>query len=180
MLTITVPPSASVVVGGQSAVGGGGGPFTSQGKPGASGMQTIPSPTGAVVSGLTPVNGLAATQHLRLAISLPLRNQKALDAELRSLYFPKGPGYRKFLTPAQFTGRFGPSEANYEALIRFARKSGLVVTGTHSNRMILDVDGAVPDIEKTFHLQMEVYQHRAPAACMPGMTSGRPTCLTAP
>src|SRR6185312_9491069 len=33
------------------------------------------------------------------------------------------------------------------------------ITGLHSNRTLLDVNGSVADVEKTFHLNMRVYQH---------------------
>ena len=35
----------------------------------------------------------------------------------------------------------------------------MTVTGTHPNRVVLDVNGAVTDIEKVFHVTMRVYRH---------------------
>jgi len=102
---------------------------------------------------------MEGSQHLRLAISLPFRNPQELTALLGGLYSPASPEYRKFLSPTDFSERFGPSEEDYQAVIAFARAHGLKVTGTHPNRMIVDVDGAVSDIEQSFHVKMQVYQH---------------------
>ena len=122
-------------------------------------MQRVHSDTAAIVSTLKPLTRLSATKQLRLAISLPLRNQQALTDFLRQLQDPSSPNYRKYLTPAQFAGRFGPTEQDYQAVIAFANTHGLTVTARHSNRMVLDVAGAVSDIEKAFHVTMRTYQH---------------------
>ncbi len=122
-------------------------------------MQRLHADTTVVVSQLKPVARLDSARHLRLAISLPLRNQQALTALLAQLSDPASPNYRKYLTPAQFAERFGPSEADYAAVAAFAQAHGLTVTARHPNRLILDVDGAVSDIEKTLHVTMRVYQH---------------------
>jgi hypothetical protein len=43
--------------------------------------------------------------------------------------------------------------------VDFARANGLKVSGTYSNRIILDLEGAVPDVEKALHVTMRTYQH---------------------
>ena len=50
---------------------------------------------------------------------------------------------------------FGPTEADYEAVIRYAQSHGLTVTGRHSNRVVVGVQGAVADIERAFHVTFE-------------------------
>jgi subtilase family serine protease len=111
------------------------------------------------VARLVPVSNLAATRRLDLTIGLPLRNQAALDQLLGELYDPASVNYRQFLTLEQFTERFGPTEADYRAVIAFARVNGFTVTGTFPNRTALSINGSVADIEKAFHLTMRVYQH---------------------
>jgi subtilase family serine protease len=96
---------------------------------------------------------------LRLAIGLPLRNGQALTNLLQQLYDPASPLYHQYLKPEQFTASFGPEEKDYQALRRFAESHGLTVTGTHPNRMVLDVTGAVADVEKAFHVNLGIYPH---------------------
>jgi subtilase family serine protease len=54
---------------------------------------------------------------------------------------------------------FGPTEQDYQALTDFATAHGLTVTGRHPNRVLLDVQGAVADVERDLHVTMRVYQH---------------------
>ena len=111
------------------------------------------------VARLVPAGNLPGTRRLNLALSLPLRNTAELDPLLQQLYDPASPNYRRYLTPEQFTERFGPSEEDYQALMDFAKSNGLTVTATHPNRVVLDVEGAVTDIQKAFHLTLRVYRH---------------------
>jgi Pro-kumamolisin, activation domain len=107
----------------------------------------------------TSVGRLPATTPLNLALGLPLRNQAALTALLQDISDPSSPNYRRYLTPEQFDERFGPTEADYQAVIAFAQAHGLAVTGTHSNRMVLDVAGSVADVEGAFQTTLRTYQH---------------------
>lgn len=108
---------------------------------------------------LQPLRDLPATNRLHLAIGLPLRNQAALDRLLAEIYDPASTNYHRYLTPEQFTERFGPSEQDYQALIAFANANGLTVTATHPNRALLDVSGSVATVEKVFHVNLRVYRH---------------------
>src|SRR5581483_9297147 len=78
---------------------------------------------------------------------------------LRDLENPRSPNYHHYLTPEQFTERFGPTEKDYAAVMDFARTHGLRVSGTHKNRMLVDVEGSVPEVEKALHVSMRVYHH---------------------
>ena len=111
------------------------------------------------VARLTPGGRLPATRSLSLAIGLPLRNQAVLDELLRQIYDPQSANFHKFLGPPEFTARFGPTEQDYQAVIRFAEANGLAVTGTHANRLVLDVEGSVSSIEQAFQVTLRTYRH---------------------
>jgi hypothetical protein len=108
---------------------------------------------------LQPTGQLPATNRLALAIGLPLRNQAGLSNLIQQLYDPASPNYHRYLTPEQFAERFGPTEQDYQKVIAFFQTNGLIVAGTHSDRMLLDVNGSVANLEKAFHVTMRVYQH---------------------
>jgi subtilase family serine protease len=113
-----------------------------------------------VVSGrVQTVGQLPATQSMRLVLVLPLRNQEGLDNFLQELYDPASPSYRQFLTVEEFTARYGPSQKDYDAVVRFAKQNGFKVVGTSRNRLNVDVTGSVASIEQAFHVTMGVYQH---------------------
>jgi len=112
------------------------------------------------LNGQAPLVGrVPAAQVMRLVLVLPLRNQAALDSLLKELYDPSSPHYRQFLTVEQFTARFGPSQEDYDAVIRFAEASGFTVVGTSRNRLNVDITGPVASIESAFHVSMGLYQH---------------------
>jgi uncharacterized repeat protein (TIGR01451 family) len=122
-------------------------------------LQTLRGHVPPVVAKLTPAGRLPASQRVNLAIGLLLRNRETLTNLLHDLYDPANPGFHQYLTPQQFTEQFSPSEADYQAVIVFARANNLTVTFKHPNRVLLDVSGSVRDIEKALHVTMRVYQH---------------------
>ena len=99
------------------------------------------------------------TVRLSLALSLPLRNEDELDELLQELYDPQSPEYQQYLTVEEFTERFGASEADYAAVLRFAETNGLTLTAKAANRMVLDVEPPAANIEKAFHVRLVIYQH---------------------
>jgi subtilase family serine protease len=105
------------------------------------------------------VGPLPADKHLQLAIVLPLRKQADAEVLAKALSDPKSPSYRKFLSVKDFTDRFGPTQADYDALIRFVTQSGMTVKGTHANRLVLSVDAPVSAINEAFNVTMGVYKH---------------------
>ncbi|MGA2240633.1 MAG: protease pro-enzyme activation domain-containing protein [Verrucomicrobiota bacterium] len=113
----------------------------------------------AAVARLQPMGNFAGTNHLNLAIGLPLRNQEALTHLLREIYDPASSKYHHYLTPEQFTEMFGPTEQDYQVVIAFAKANSLTVTGTDPTRMLVDVSGSVADIERALHVMLRVYQH---------------------
>ncbi|HEY1662150.1 MAG TPA: immunoglobulin domain-containing protein [Verrucomicrobiae bacterium] len=111
------------------------------------------------VTHLIPIGTLQATNTLDLAIGLPLRNKTGLNELIRQLYDPSSTHYHQFLSPAEFTARFGPTEQDYEAVQQFVESNHLVVVGTHPNRLVLEVTGSVPDIERAFQITLRTYHH---------------------
>jgi kumamolisin len=101
---------------------------------------------------------LASEKAIPMTLALPLRNQEELQALLGRIYDPADPLYGHYLTPQQFTDRFGPTQADYEAIAGYARSLGLTVIGTHSNRTLLDVSAPAIVVEAAFNLRMHRYE----------------------
>ena len=112
----------------------------------------------AVASGsITPAGRLPRSNRMDVAIGLPLRDPEGLKNLLSQIYNPDSPEYRHYLSPQQFTGMFGPTEEDYQAVIAFVESSGLTVKSTTPNRMLVDVSGSVGDMERAFQVTMRVY-----------------------
>lgn len=112
-----------------------------------------------MVKQLQPVGSPAATTRLTLAIGLPIRNREGLSNLLAEIYDPANPNFRRFITPSEFTARFGPTEAAYQAVINFARSNRFSIRSEHPNRVLLDVSGTVADVERAFHTKLRTYRH---------------------
>ncbi len=110
------------------------------------------------LNGQAPFVGkLPATQSMRIDIVLAVRDEAGLDSFLQELYDPSSPAYRHFLTVEQFTEAFGPSQKDFDALIRFATANGFSVTGGSRDAMDVQLKGSVAAIETAFHIKMGLY-----------------------
>lgn len=116
-----------------------------------------------IVPSLQPMGVLSPTNTLTLTIGLRLNDSVGLSNFLAAVYDPSSSSFRKFLTPQQFTDRFGPSEQDYESVIAFAEASGLQVVATSSNRIILEVAGTVSSVQTAFGMTIRIYKDPAEA-----------------
>ena len=123
------------------------------------GMRALRGHVPPATAQIAPKGTLPPASVLNLAIGLPVRNAQGFADLLARVYDPASVDYRHYLTPAEFTERFGPSEADYAALIHFAETNGLAVTATHGNRLLLDVSGPVANIQRAFHITLRTYRH---------------------
>ncbi|MGO9563408.1 MAG: protease pro-enzyme activation domain-containing protein, partial [Candidatus Korobacteraceae bacterium] len=96
---------------------------------------------------------------MRFDIVLALRHRPELENFLQELYDPSSPSYKQYVTPQEFTARFGPSQEDYDALIAFAKASGFTVVRGSRDAFDVQLTGSVANIEKAFHVTMGVYQH---------------------
>jgi integrase len=76
---------------------------------------------------------------LELSIVLRLRDSEKLEAQVKEMYDPSSPQFRQFLTAAQFLDTYGPSEADYQAVLDFARLHNLEVVRTTPSRALVHV-----------------------------------------
>jgi len=105
------------------------------------------------------VRRLPASQNMRLVFTLPLRNRAELDSFVQEVSNPASSSYRHYLTVDKFTEEYGPSQQDYDAVVNFAKSSGLTVVSTSRNRLDVYLEGPVADIEKALHVTMSSYRH---------------------
>ncbi|HSY73734.1 MAG TPA: S53 family serine peptidase [Alloacidobacterium sp.] len=110
-------------------------------------------------STVAPAGRLPATQAMSLNIVLPLRDPAGLKLFLEDVYNPTSSSYRHFLTVPEFTERFGPTQADYDAVVHFAKANGFTVTGGSRDGMDVQIKGPVSAVEAAFHVSMMTYQH---------------------
>ncbi len=114
----------------------------------------------AVSSGeAQPTGRLASSQIMNLNLVLPLSDPSGLESFLSEVYDPSSSSFHKFLTPTEFTAKFGPTQAQYDAVVQFAVTNGFTVTGGSRDAMDVQVRGPVSAVESAFHVHMMTYQH---------------------
>ena len=99
----------------------------------------------------------AATENVSFALTLPMRNQAALNTLLLRLYNPSDTLYHHFLTPDEYAAQFGPSPSDYANLIARVTAHGFTVTHTYSNRALLNVTGPAAATESLFGVNLMEY-----------------------
>jgi subtilase family serine protease len=110
--------------------------------------------TGSPATGRLPAN-----QIMQLDVVLPLRDPAGLKSFLKDVYDPTSFSYRRFLTVPEFTERFGPTQADYDAVVRFAKENGFEVVGGTRDGMEVQIKGPVSAVESAFHVILGIYPH---------------------
>jgi subtilase family serine protease len=105
------------------------------------------------------IGRLPANQVMTLDVVLPLRNQATLDRVVSDIYDPSSPSYHHYLTVPEFTAQFGPSQADYNAVVQYMKGNGFAVIGGTRDGMDVVVKGPVSAVQAAFHVSMHAYQH---------------------
>ena len=99
------------------------------------------------------------SQVMNLDIVLPPRDREGLKALAAAVSDPQSPLFRQYITPEQFTERFGPTQADYDTVRSYMEERGLKVVGGSRDGMEVQVQGTIDKVEKAFHVTMRNYQH---------------------
>jgi subtilase family serine protease len=114
----------------------------------------------AVLNGkAAPVGRLPGDQVMQLDLVLPLRDSAGLGRFLEDVYNPNSATFHHYVTPQEFTARFGPTQKDYDVVLRWAKANDLKVVGGTRDGMEVQVKGSVAAIETAFHLTLRTYKH---------------------
>jgi subtilase family serine protease len=102
---------------------------------------------------------LPVNQMMTLNIVLPLRDQAGLKSLLSDIYNLASPSYRHFLTVPEFTARFGPTQAEYDEVVLFAKMNGFTIIGGSRDGMDVQIKGPVSAVEAAFRVSLGTYKH---------------------
>ena len=96
---------------------------------------------------------------MNLDIVLPVHDRDGLKALAQEVSDPDSPMFRHYVTPAEFTERFGPSKEDYATVVSYMEERGLKVVGGSRDGMEVQVQGTVDKVERAFHVTMRNYRH---------------------
>src|SRR6266568_2893354 len=104
------------------------------------------------------LGALDRREEIKFTITLPLRHRAQLEALLQGLYTLGHPLYHRYLNTGEFTERFGPTQADYDAVVTFVQQHGLRIRNTHAGRTLLDLVGSAELVEKAFGVHLLRFQ----------------------
>jgi subtilase family serine protease len=128
---------------------------------GSAQRQMLKSTRVPAVSSLLSPGRMPSAQRLDLIVGLPLRNRDGLTNLLQELYDPLSTNFHRYLTPKEFTQKFGPTDQDYQELTRFMLSNHFKITGIDEGRTMLNINGSVADVERVFGVKLLLYQHPA-------------------
>ncbi|HEY4383274.1 MAG TPA: protease pro-enzyme activation domain-containing protein, partial [Ktedonobacteraceae bacterium] len=134
--------------------------------------QTIPA-----LRGLPVQSFLTGNATLHLSISLQMRNEAGLHALLGAQNDPRSSWYHRYLTPQEFTRRFGADPATVKMVSTYMQQQGLHVVGVAPNRLLMNVDGPLPAVERTFGVRIAQYRAESRIVYAPTTVPSLPSVL---
>jgi kumamolisin len=121
-------------------------------------LVAVPHNVNPALAHSTKVGELGANSAVSVAVSLKLRDQAGLSAFLSQVSDPHSAQYKHFLTPAEFTARYGPSKADADAVSSFLAGYGLTVKAPKANSQVVDATGTATQVEQAFNTKLGTYQ----------------------
>jgi kumamolisin len=87
---------------------------------------------------VTDLGAAPAATTVRLTLTLTYRDKAALDDLVVQQGTPSSPQYHRFLTPAEFAARFGPTPEDHARVVAALQRAGFTILNTYPNRTVID------------------------------------------
>lgn len=131
------------------------------------------------------VGAPSATSRVSFSLSIPLRDAAGADAFTAAVSTPGSASFHKYLTPAQYNARFGPSSTAARKVSSYLKGQGFAVTSVADGNAWVTASGTVAQVQKAFGTQLKTYRYkgktlRAPATAVhvPASIRGSVTGIT--
>jgi kumamolisin len=140
-----------------------GGSITSVFLAGASGgsgtsLSTIAGSVLPITNGTVSAGKVDSNTPVSFTVLLPLRNETGLKEYLKSIYDKNSTNFLHYMTPQQIQAQFAPSQSDYEAIVSYLTSSGLTVTYTSSDRLMVGAQGTVSSVSTALHTQFGLFK----------------------
>ncbi|MFZ1886629.1 MAG: S53 family peptidase [Candidatus Binataceae bacterium] len=112
----------------------------------------------AEAADLTSGPEIASTKSLRMEVVLALHNRAALDALIAAQQDRSSPQYHQWLTPAEFSARFGPTQSDVAAVSSWLSGQGFSVESQSLPMRKIVFSGAAANAESTFGVKIHTDQ----------------------
>ena len=100
---------------------------------------------------------IAPERVLTMAVALKLRNQAELNRLLSEQQDPSSLNYRRWLTPQEFSTRFGPDPSRMKAVKEWLAEQGFEVVSSSLERRSITFKGSAALAERVFETKILTY-----------------------
>ncbi len=104
-----------------------------------------------------PTGSIDPKRILTMMITLKVRDQEALNRFLSEQQDPSSANYHKWLTPQEFSARFGPDPAQFQALRDWLTAQGLEVVSSSPQQRSITFKGTAEKAESVFDTKIVTY-----------------------
>ena len=105
------------------------------------------------------VGSTAPSSQVDFNVGLALSDPAGAVELQRSVSDPSSPGYRQYLTPAQWESRFSPTQASANAVTAWLRAQGISVQSVTPDRMTIQASASAATVEHAFGTSLGEYRH---------------------
>ena len=104
-----------------------------------------------------PAGSIAPERMLTMMITLKLRHPEELDRLLSEQQNPSSPDYHRWVTPQEFSARFGPDPAQFKAVRDWLVAQGFEVTSSSPEQRSITFRGSAGLAERVFRTRIVTY-----------------------
>ncbi len=104
-----------------------------------------------------PTGRIDPDRMLTMTVTLKLRDQQALNRLLSEQQNPASPNYHRWLTPQEFSARFGPDPAQFKAVQDWLKAQGFEIASSSRQRRSITFKGTAGRAERVFKTKIVTY-----------------------
>lgn len=105
-----------------------------------------------------PVVLKQAMEALAVVVARPAEQENVFEKFLADQQDPASPEYHHWLTPAQVGERFGPSDADIDAIAGWLQSQGLHVNWVAPSKLFIGFGGTAGDVSRAFGAELRHYR----------------------
>jgi subtilase family serine protease len=104
------------------------------------------------------VNESTPAERLLLVLNRPARQEAALQQFLKDAHTPESASWHRWLTPEQIGERFGPADADVEAVTGWLPSAGFRVARVSKAKRFVEFSGTVGQVNAAFATRIDEYR----------------------
>lgn len=104
-----------------------------------------------------PVDSQLLLERMQLVLRRSPEQEAALEKRLAELYDPKSPLFHHWLTPEEFGGLYGPSDADLAKVTNWLQNHGFTIYLVTRGRTDIEFSGTAEQVRQAFHTEIHEY-----------------------